>query len=87
MSTNNSTLDPLALAFVALLGLAVGMIVLMLFVTVSAPKIVENGMFEYNGDVYFVEKAPPGTILRDGKLYKTEPFNQPQTQKNDHLQD
>jgi hypothetical protein len=68
----------LTLGFAIMCVILIALLVFTSNVWVKPVDAVEEGAFEWQGDVYLVEKAPPGTILRDGKVYSTEAFTQTQ---------
>lgn len=81
MLPNNDEASFLTLLFAIMCFFFMGLMIFMSNVWVRPDDAIKEGAFEYEGEIYLVEKAPPGTILRDGKIYKTEEFTQTQPTK------
>lgn len=74
---------PMALIFGAIAICLLISTILMANLWIKPRTAISEGAFEYDGAVYLVEKAPSGTIMRDGKIYRTEEFTQTQPAKEE----
>lgn len=87
MGKNSDEASILTILFGMLCFLFIGMLIFVSNVWVKPINAIEQGAFEYDGEVYLVEKAPPGTIIKDGKVYITELFNETSEETQTQPQD